>query len=694
MKHTLFYNNHKSLTGIAAAVLCAAGIGAAFAGKTDVQAADLRAAAGTEAGAEQTAIGTEAGAEQAEADAARAAGETGQTPAMDRITDIGSISKVFVSVAAMQLVDEGKLDLDEPVVTYLPEFEMEDPRYRQITVRMLMNHRSGLMGTTYADSFLLDDNDRTAYEQFLTDIKAQHLKADPGAYSVYCNDGFDLLERVVERVSGEDFTDYLTRHIQDPLNMKNTGTPQNIFRDPRQTTVFEGGLRFANDYHVGIGAGGMMSTTPDLSAFGASFFTGDTTILSEKAKQEMAENYSEDDNINAYGLGWDEVNYEPFADAGVKVIGKGGGMLRQYAYLMVAPDEEISVAVLSSGGDGMANAVMAGNLLQIALEEKGINVPEITAPQPELLDTVPETFLSYEGIYASTDVLYEVTFPEGAYMQIRECDKLNPKTHDYRYAKDGTFYQIDGLIREGKDEPDPSYRRMRFVDRDGTICLSTQSITHYEEIGDMISKDYFAQKIEANPLPDQVKAAWEERSGRTYYFSDGKYSNGEYCNGGSELKIASVIDGYVLLDGHGAATVLKVIDEDRAEGFVQLPGQAGRDLKEIRFEDHNGTERVDLITSALHLMCEDDMKVFTKDVTTVSLKTKEARWFRIGDDTANSLIAVQRPEKSAVYVFDRYDTIIYSSYMLDYAGDIPLPEGGKILFIGETGDEISVSHDR
>ena len=74
----------------------------------------------------------------------------------DDLYGIGSISKTYTAAAMMKLVEQGKVDLDEPVTAYLPDFTMADPRYTQITVRMLLNHSSGLMGTTNVDAFLLD----------------------------------------------------------------------------------------------------------------------------------------------------------------------------------------------------------------------------------------------------------------------------------------------------------------------------------------------------------------------------------------------------------------------------------------------------------------------------------------------------------------------------------------------------------
>ena len=67
---------------------------------------------------------------------------------------VGSVSKIYSTAAVMRLADEGKVMLDAPVTDYIPEFRMVDPRYRDITVRMLMDHTSGLMGSVYAEGQL------------------------------------------------------------------------------------------------------------------------------------------------------------------------------------------------------------------------------------------------------------------------------------------------------------------------------------------------------------------------------------------------------------------------------------------------------------------------------------------------------------------------------------------------------------
>ena len=111
---------------------------------------------------------------------------------------VGSVSKVYTAAAAMSLVQEGRLDLDEPVVTYLPEFTMADARFRDITMRMLLNHSSGLMYAGMRDAFLFDDpQNSTAVDSLLEELSTQRLIAEPGAYSVYNNTGFTLAQLVI-----------------------------------------------------------------------------------------------------------------------------------------------------------------------------------------------------------------------------------------------------------------------------------------------------------------------------------------------------------------------------------------------------------------------------------------------------------------------------------------------------------------
>src|SRR5690554_3441848 len=156
----------------------------------------------------------------------------------DTMYGIGSISKMQVSAATMMLVDSNQVDIDEPLTTYIKEFTMLDERYKEITPRMLLNHSSGLYGTHYQNSMLFDDNDTENHDELLSRLQSERLKSNPGEYSVYCNDGFQLLELLVERVSGLSYSEFLDQHINTPLNLESTKTPLDDFDRQRLAKTY------------------------------------------------------------------------------------------------------------------------------------------------------------------------------------------------------------------------------------------------------------------------------------------------------------------------------------------------------------------------------------------------------------------------------------------------------------------------
>ncbi len=207
----------------------------------------------------------------------------------DTLYGIGSVSKMYATAAVMKLVDEGKVDLDAPVVNYVPDFKMKDGRYKRITPRMLLNHSSGLQGSTLSNAFLFNDNDTYSHDFLLQQLSNQSLKADPGAFSVYCNDGFTLAEILVERVSGMSFTEFLHQRFTEPLKMNHTKTPQDKWRDEKRAGLYfpayQGQLPIES-VNV-IGTGGVSSTAEDMVRFSQLFMGQGKGILSDKVVKAM-----------------------------------------------------------------------------------------------------------------------------------------------------------------------------------------------------------------------------------------------------------------------------------------------------------------------------------------------------------------------------------------------------------------------
>ncbi len=136
----------------------------------------------------------------------------------DTLYKIGSISKLFTATAVMQLAEEGKLDIDEPLSAYIPEFSIKS-RYGDdelITLRTLMTHRSGLPGN-YLPEVL--NPEYPYFTAIVVDIKEEYAAYPPNYITAYSNIGSTLLGVVIERATGQKFNDYVIGHILNPLEM-------------------------------------------------------------------------------------------------------------------------------------------------------------------------------------------------------------------------------------------------------------------------------------------------------------------------------------------------------------------------------------------------------------------------------------------------------------------------------------------
>src|SRR5262245_12383493 len=144
------------------------------------------------------------------------------TPVTPRsLFHMASVTKTFVATAVMQLVGQGKIDLDAPVTKYLPYFKMDDERYRDIRIRQMLSHTSGIPDTTnyHWDKPEYDDG---ALERFVRSVANQKLVFTPGERFAYSNAAYETLGDVIAKVSGESFEDYVQHHILTPLGMKDS----------------------------------------------------------------------------------------------------------------------------------------------------------------------------------------------------------------------------------------------------------------------------------------------------------------------------------------------------------------------------------------------------------------------------------------------------------------------------------------
>ena len=132
---------------------------------------------------------------------------------------MASVSKPFSATSIMQLVERGKMDLDAPVVRYLSYFKIDDERYKDITVRQMLGHVSGMPDVRDYQWDKPEYDDR-ALERYVRSLGNRRLIAEPGEKFSYSNMAFEVLGDLIAKVSGISFEDYVKENILNPLEMK------------------------------------------------------------------------------------------------------------------------------------------------------------------------------------------------------------------------------------------------------------------------------------------------------------------------------------------------------------------------------------------------------------------------------------------------------------------------------------------
>ena len=148
---------------------------------------------------------------------------------------LASISKTFVATAVMQLAEQGKLELDIPVHACLPDFRLDDERFRDITLRQMLNHTSGMPDT---DDYGWDnpDYDDLALERYMHSLAGEKLIAPPGEKFAYSNIAYEVLGLLIARTAGQSFESYIKEAVLRPLNM-NSSTFLKTEVDPAYATT-------------------------------------------------------------------------------------------------------------------------------------------------------------------------------------------------------------------------------------------------------------------------------------------------------------------------------------------------------------------------------------------------------------------------------------------------------------------------
>jgi D-alanyl-D-alanine carboxypeptidase len=279
----------------------------------------------------------------------------GTTPVpVDAQFRVASITKMFVATVVLQLVQEGRIRLDDLLTSYLPEFRQANGA----SIRQLLNHTSGIPDYERVEGLNEDvvahRDRRWSTQELLHLISGVRPEFLPGTDTSYSNTDYLLLGSVIERVTGSTWPSQVRRRILDPLGLRRTYVSgaervpggvvpgyMDIDQDGREDKV-ESGQGWPALDTTEAAAGAIVSTAPDLAAFATALFHH--RLLNAATLQQMVTESQQSLRTSGYGLGVEIIR----PDYRLTMLGHGGFTIGTRSALWYAPAEDVVVAVLAN----------------------------------------------------------------------------------------------------------------------------------------------------------------------------------------------------------------------------------------------------------------------------------------------------------------------------------------------------------
>jgi CubicO group peptidase (beta-lactamase class C family) len=254
---------------------------------------------------------------------------------IDTKFQLASVTKQFTATAILQLVEEGKLSLNDKLSNFFPDY----PKADRVTIHMLLSHSSGL-GLGFKELAISTISNDSAYSE----IKKIPYEFSPGTSTAYSNVGYYLLGKIIEKVSGEKYAVFLRKNIFEKVGMKNTGVSNNDSIISKKAKIYyKTDKGFAHNPYINwgfnIGHDGVYSTVEDLALWDNALYG--TTILSAEMKKLMFTSHSDQN----WGYGF---IINPFYNHGHQLIAHDGGFFGTMTSFNRFTDDKIFVTVLSN----------------------------------------------------------------------------------------------------------------------------------------------------------------------------------------------------------------------------------------------------------------------------------------------------------------------------------------------------------
>ncbi|MEU4804625.1 serine hydrolase [Actinosynnema sp. NPDC023587] len=411
--------------------------------------------------------------------------DTGVTVTEDTLFQYGSISKVWTTTLVMQLVDEGLLTLDTPVVEILPDFRLADPEHApKVTVRQLVTHTSGIDGDIFLDTGDGDD----CVEKYVAALADTHPYTRPDGPLSYCNAGFVLAGRIVEVLRGTTWDEAVAKHIREPLGLTRVITRAKDAPLFRTAVGHQDNPDRDADHQVvpakvwmlprSVGPAGLITGTADaLLRFGAMHLRdglglNGERVLSAESARSMRTRQVDLSSVSTvdqgWGLGWLLTDWDRAGGDPVTASQHGGHTIGQVARLTTFPELGVAICVLTNADRGLG---LVDELQALIGADLGL-----TAPKPVVAEGADIDDLL--GVYETVAMRQTLTRDDdGRYFMDLETkvpditDAPEPRREVTPSGKGRFIVDMEGALTEfthvvdGEDDYLYMFRLFKRVDR-------------------------------------------------------------------------------------------------------------------------------------------------------------------------------------------------------------------------------------
>ncbi len=332
---------------------------------------------------------------------------------------VASVSKCFVASAIMQLVEQGEIQLDLPVVEYLPGFQMNDERYRQITIRQMLSHTSGMpdMDEAEYDQLVYHAKyDEGALERYVHALASRKMIAAPGERFAYSNIAYNVLSYLIARISGKSFEEYMKEHILLPAGMPDSTF---FFPDVSPDRLAVPHLRTPTmivnpvyPYHRADAAASFLhSTVIDMCQWAITCLEGGIfdgrCILSQASYDLMWLPVAERGYPPLYehnGLGWVLGHFD-----GIRTVSHGGGGFGWTDFLVMLPEKKCGAIILCNEESSARSRTIRAVLHCMLGKESIVNTVSWMVPISRAIaeDGLPAAYARYDEIKDRAEYFFE-----------------------------------------------------------------------------------------------------------------------------------------------------------------------------------------------------------------------------------------------------------------------------------------------